>query len=161
MSLREVVEATLHGRDERLVAKCNVAAILQVFDRWDIYELDTLASTLTASFAQLQADMEAVAARCFLGLLKDTLAKSARSVPPETPSSAPPESPFTEARPFFSPPLHPPPPMAVPIVITIKMNGKLVGERTTLSVPAGWRSLCLALGHVLACDWLPVVATRV
>ena len=33
MSLRELVEATLHGRDERLVAKCNVPAILQVFER--------------------------------------------------------------------------------------------------------------------------------
>ena len=66
MSLREFVEATLHGRDERLVAKCNVPAILQVFERWDIYELDTLASTLTASFAELQADVEAVEARSFL-----------------------------------------------------------------------------------------------
>ena len=33
MSLRELVEATLHGRDERLVAKCNVPAILQVLER--------------------------------------------------------------------------------------------------------------------------------
>ena len=92
---------------------------------------------------RIKANLHTVAARCFLGLLKDTLAKSARSVPPETPSSAPPESPFTEARPFFSPPLHPPPPMVVPIVITIKMNGKLVGERTTLSVPptATWEAV--------------------
>ena len=65
----------------------------------------------------------------YLGLLKVTLGKSARSLPPETPSSAPPQSPFTDAgragSPFFSPPLHPPPPMVVPIVLTIKMNGKL------------------------------------
>jgi hypothetical protein len=144
MALREVVEATLHGRDERMVVKCNVPAILGVFERWDIYELDTLASTLTASFAELQADMEAVAARSFLGLLKSTLGKSVRSVPPETPSSAPPQSPFTETPPFFSPPLHPPPPpTVVPIVVTIKMNGKLVGERSTLSVPptATWEAV--------------------
>ena len=84
MSLRELVEATLHGRDERLVAKCNVPAILQVFERWDIYELDTLASTLTASFAELQADMEQVAARSFLGLLKVTLSKATSPQPPQT-----------------------------------------------------------------------------
>jgi hypothetical protein len=59
-------KATLRGRDERLVAKCNTPAILQVFERWDIYELDTLASTLTPSFAELQADVETVAARSFL-----------------------------------------------------------------------------------------------
>ena len=144
MSLREVVEATLHGRDERLVAKCNVAGILQVFERWDIFDLETLASTLTTSFAELQVEMEAVAARSFLGLLKVTMGKSARSVPPETPSSVPPQSPFTETPPFFSPPLHPPPPpMVVPIVITIKMNGKMVGERTTLTVPptATWEAV--------------------
>ena len=32
MVLRELVEATLHGRDERMVAKCDVAAILGIFD---------------------------------------------------------------------------------------------------------------------------------
>ena len=143
MSLRELVEATLHGRDERLIAKCNVAGILQVFERWDIFELETLASTLTTSFAELQVEMEAVAARSFLGLLKVTMGKCARFMPPETPSSVPPQSPFTETPPFFSQPLHPRPPMVVPIVITIKMNSKLVCERTTLTVPptATWEAV--------------------
>ena len=121
-------------------------------ERWDIYELDTLASTLTASFAELQADVEAVAAPSFLGLLKVTLGKSARSLPPETPSSTSPQSPFTEAPPFFSPSLHPPPPMLVPIVITIQVNGKLIGERTTPAVPptATWEAVARARIEVVA-----------
>ena len=113
MVLRELVEATLHGRDERMVAKCDVAAILGVFDSWDIYDVETLSSTLSTSFIELQRDVEPVAAVSFLGLLKVTLSRLPRSAPPETPSPVPPQSPFTETPPFFSPPLHRPPPMVV------------------------------------------------
>ena len=137
MSLRELVEATLHGRDERLVAKCNVPAILQVLERWDIFEAETLASTMATSFAELQADMEQVAARSFLGLLKFTLGKATCPQPPETPSSAPPTTPFTEAPPFHQPPFYPPP--MVPIVITIKCKK------------------CKAGGELLACSFCTAV----
>ena len=37
-TLLAAIEATLLGKDERLVAKCNVPGILAVFERWDIYD---------------------------------------------------------------------------------------------------------------------------
>ena len=69
-TLRAAVEATLLGRDERLVTKCDVPGILTVFERWDIYDVDTLSANLASSFADLQRDLAPVAALSFLGLLK-------------------------------------------------------------------------------------------
>ena len=124
--------------------------------------------------------MEAVAAQSFLGLLKSTLGNSARSVPPESarsvPSSthfsAPPQSPFTEAPPFFPPPLHPqpPPPPPVPIVLTIKINGTMVGARTTLSVlpTATWEAVlrtrleaCVSPEEAASYARMPLTVSRV
>ena len=61
------------SRDERLVAKCDVDGILHVFERWDIYDIETLQANLESSYAELQEDLAPVAARSFLGLLKSTL----------------------------------------------------------------------------------------
>ena len=133
-TLRAAVEATLLGKDERLVAKCNVPGILAVFERWDIYDVDTLSANLASSFTELQKDLAPVAALSFLALLKATTSRVPSAPPPDTPSSAPPTTPFTEAPPCFSPPIRPLPPATVPLV-TIKMNGKVLVERTTLPVP--------------------------
>ena len=137
------VEATLLGKDERLVAKCDVPGILAVFERWDIYDVDTLSANLASSFAELQRDLEPVAARSFLALLKATIGRVPSVPPPDTPSSAPPTTPFHQAPPCFSPPIHPPPPATVPLVVTIKMNGKVLAERTSLPVPptATWEAV--------------------
>lgn len=144
-TLLAVIEATLLGKDERLVAKCNVPGILAVFERWDIYDVDTLSASLASSFADLQRDLTPVAAMSFLPLLKATISRVCMpsAPPPDTPSSAPPTTPFTEVPPCFSPPLHPPPPTTVPIVVTVKMNGKVLSERTTLPVPpaATWEAV--------------------
>ena len=43
-TLLATVEATLLGKDARLVAKCNVPGILAVFERWDIYDVATLSA---------------------------------------------------------------------------------------------------------------------
>ena len=158
MDVRELIEATLRGRDERFVAKCDVAGILGVFESWDIYDVDTLSANLRSSFDKLQTDLQPVAARSFLGLLQATLTGSAPPPPPpppETPSAAPPATPFVEPPPFFSPPLHPSPPSTVPIVVTIKMNGKMLAERTTLSVPPSttWEAVArMRLEAVLHAD---------
>ena len=72
-ALLAAVEAALHGKDERLVAKCDVPGILAVFELWDIYDVDTLLANLASSFAELQRDLEPVAARSFLALLKATI----------------------------------------------------------------------------------------
>jgi hypothetical protein len=141
-SLRDVVEAALRGRDDRLVAKCDVLGILAVFERCDIYDVPTLAANMDSSFAELRKELEPVAAQSFLALLKATVAASLRQSSPSTPSSAPPTAPQP---PFCPSPLHPPSPpiTAVPLVITIKMNGKVLCERTTLPVPptATWESV--------------------
>ena len=79
----------------------------------------------------------------FLALLKATICRVPSAAPPDTPSSAPPTTPFTEAPPCSSRPLHPPLPTTVPLVVTIKMNGTVLAERTTLPVPpaATWEAV--------------------
>ena len=74
-TLRAAVEATLLGKDERLVAKCNVPGILAVFERWDIYDVDTLSANLASSYAELHKDLAPVAALSFLALLKATISR--------------------------------------------------------------------------------------
>jgi len=142
VTLREAVEATLLGKDERLVAKCDVDGILNVFERWDIYDIETLQANLDSSYAELQEDLAAVAARSFLGLLKSILGTVPRPSPHGIPS-VPPSTPSTESVAFSSPPIHPPSPATVPLVVTIKMNGKVLAERTTLPVPpaATWEAV--------------------
>ena len=49
-TLLAAIEATLLGKDERLVAKCNVPGILAVFERWDIYDVDTLSRGVNRCF---------------------------------------------------------------------------------------------------------------
>ena len=142
-TLLAAVEATLLGKDERLVAKCDVPGILAVFERWDIYDVATLSANLAYAFAELQRDLAPVAALSFLALLKATISGVPSAPPPDTPSSVPLTTPFTEAPPCFSPPIHPPMPATVPLVVTIKMNGKVLAERTTLPVPpaATWEAV--------------------
>ena len=77
--LRAAVEATLLGKDERLVAKCDVPGILAVFERWDIYDVVTLSPNLASSFAELQRDLAPVAALSFLALLKATIGDHRRA----------------------------------------------------------------------------------
>ena len=88
-TLLAAVEATLLGKDERLVAKCDVRGILAVFERWDIYDVDTLLANLASSFAELQIDLAPVAAKSFLALLKATITRVPSAAPPDMPSSAP------------------------------------------------------------------------
>ena len=118
-SLLAVVEAALRGRDDRFVAKCDVPGILAVFERWDIYDVPTLAASLESSFAALQNDLEPVAALSFLGLLKATLASGPRPPSPGTPSSAPPTAP---PPPFHQSPLHPPPPLHPPNTAVVSVQ---------------------------------------
>ena len=77
--LRAAVEATLLGKDERLVAKCDVPGLLAVFERWDIYDVVTLSPNLASSFAELQRDLAPVAALSFLALLKATIGDHRRA----------------------------------------------------------------------------------
>ena len=84
-SLLAAVEATLHGKDARLVAKCDVPGIMAVFERWDVYDVDTLSALLASSFADLQRDLAPVAALSFLALLKATIGGMPSAPPPETP----------------------------------------------------------------------------
>jgi curved DNA-binding protein CbpA len=68
MSIEELVQLTLHGKDERFSSKCDVDGIVEVFEGWDIYDLETLAATLESSFRELQASMANVAARSLFRL---------------------------------------------------------------------------------------------
>ena len=53
----------------------SVDGILHVFERWDIYDIDTLQANLASSLAELQKDLAPVAALSFVALLKATLGK--------------------------------------------------------------------------------------
>ena len=101
-SLLAAVEATLHGKDARLVAKCDVPGIMAVFERWDVYDVDTLSALLASSFADLQRDLAPVAALSFLALLKATIGGMPSAPPPETPSTPAPTTPSTGTAPSCS-----------------------------------------------------------
>ena len=94
-SLLAAVEATLHGKDARLVAKCDVPGIMAVFEHWDVYDVDTLSALLASSFADLQRDLAPVAALSFLALLKATIGGTClqRRRPAALPADLPPALP--------------------------------------------------------------------
>ena len=130
LTLRDLVESALEGRDPRLLARCDVHKILAIFDGLCIFDLDTLAGNLATSFAELQTALQPAAAPAFLGLLAATMAKKVAAQEPLL--GAPPSTPSTGGPPFSSPPSSS---SAPPVVVTVKMNGKVVAERTTLTEP--------------------------
>ena len=46
--LQALVEAALHGQDQRLVARCDVGGIVTAFEDFGVYDPDMLRSTLHA-----------------------------------------------------------------------------------------------------------------
>jgi hypothetical protein len=127
MSVRESVEATLEGQDERLVARCDVPGILAAFDYFGIFDVATLLSSIETSPTALQLGLGSSAPQSFLGLLKTQLLRA-----------APPLSPIDAAQAQAG---AAPPPML--LVVTIQFNGKVLAERTTLRVPptATWEAV--------------------
>ena len=89
MSVSEFILAILQGKDERLVNRCDVPAILKAFEDYDIYDIPILRATLDSSLDALQEHLRAHAGvpASFLPLLKAHL-------PP--PSPLPPALPFWE-----------------------------------------------------------------
>jgi len=89
MSLEEFINAILQGKDERLVNRCDVPAILTSLEDYDIYDISILRATLDSSLDALQVHLhsQAGAPASFLPLLKAHL-------PP--PSPLPPALPFWE-----------------------------------------------------------------
>ena len=73
MSLHELFYATLHGEDERLVARCDVPAIVKAIEDYGVYSVDALRSTLDVSLAALQLALGESAAPAFLPLVKTKL----------------------------------------------------------------------------------------
>jgi hypothetical protein len=75
MSLRDAVEATLVGRDERLVARCDVEGILSALDLYGIFDVDDLAANLETSFGALQTPRQQ-RATVFPGPAQGSLARA-------------------------------------------------------------------------------------
>ena len=84
MSLHELFYATLHGEDERLVARCDVPAIVKAIEDYGVYSVDALRSTLDVSLAALQLALGGSAAPAFLPLVKTKL-ESDQTQQPATP----------------------------------------------------------------------------
>ena len=70
MTLRELIDATLCGKDERLVARCDVPAILEALETFGVYSVNDLRSTLDVSLNALQLALGSAAPPSFLSLVK-------------------------------------------------------------------------------------------
>ena len=93
MTVRDAVEATLMGRDIRLVQRCDVDRIVVALEGYGCYYVPMLIDALESSFGELQMQVGTAAAPAFLALLKAHLRKPADSEPPSTPQGAPPSTP--------------------------------------------------------------------
>ena len=160
MTVRDAVEATLVGRDVRLMQRCDVACIVAALEGYGCYDVPMLMDTLESSFGELQTEVGTAAAPAFLALLKAYLRKLADSTPPSTPQGAPPSTPSTGAPPSSSsvPPVEPAP-TTLPVIITVKFNGKTVAERSSLPLlpTTTWEEAAHAAARCLCRhvrDWL-------
>jgi hypothetical protein len=134
MSLRDAVEATLVGRNPRLVERCNVQGIVDAIEQYGIYDVDELSLALDASFGALQLQVGDAAPPVFLALLKAWLG-AGPAAPPSTPAMPmPPSTPSTESPPAFAPEPAAAP-TAHPMVVMVKFNGKVIVERSTVQLP--------------------------
>ena len=88
--VRDAVEATLLGRDSRLLARCDVDEIMSALESYGCYDLPMLSETLQASFGLLQSHVGAAAPPAFLALLKGYVCSQTDSLPLSTPQGAPP-----------------------------------------------------------------------
>ena len=112
---------------ERLVVRCDVPAIVEAIEEYGVYSVDALRSTLDLSLAALQLALGGSAPPAFLNLVKKKLDSSQPQ--PATPhggafSTPPPQQPpFSAAGPSGT--------EQVPLVVTVKFNGRSIAERTT------------------------------
>jgi hypothetical protein len=77
MIVRDAVEATLQGRNPKLVERCDVKGIVESLELYGIYSVDELSEHLEHSFGALQLQLGNTAPPAFLSLLKGFLAKRA------------------------------------------------------------------------------------
>jgi hypothetical protein len=132
MSVRESIEATLEGQDERLVARCDVPGILAAFVNFGIFDVATLLSSIETSPLALQLGLGSSAPQSFLGLLKTQLLRAA---PPLSPVDAAQTQAGATPQPML-------------LVVSIKFNDKVLAERTALHVPltATWEAVAQICG---------------
>ena len=94
MSIRAAVEATLEGRDQRLVDRCDVDGIVTAIELYGCYDDDELFDLLESSFGAVQTQLGNAAPPAFLSLLKARLranrsSESAGAPPPPTGTASP------------------------------------------------------------------------
>ena len=73
LSIRAAVEATLEGRDKRLVDRCDVDGIVTAIELYGCYDCDELFDALESSFGAVQTQLGNAAPPAFLSLLKARL----------------------------------------------------------------------------------------
>ena len=73
MSIRAAVEATLEGRDKRLVDRCDVDGIVTAIELYGCCDCDELFEVLESSFGAVQTQLGNAAPPAFLSLLKARL----------------------------------------------------------------------------------------
>jgi hypothetical protein len=79
LSIRAAVEATLEGRDKRLVDRCDVDGIVTAIKLYSCYDCDELFDALESSFGAVQTQLGNAAPPAFLSLLKARLRASRSS----------------------------------------------------------------------------------
>ena len=126
-TLLAAVEATLLGRDERLVAKCDVPGILTVFERWVLGHLRRRHALRKSCVVVCRAATRLGTGRCafLLGAAQGDHRPHAFSAAARD----------ALVRVYYC--------ASVPLVVTIKMNGKVLAARTTLPMPpaATWEAV--------------------
>ena len=139
--VRDAVEATLLGRDSRLVARCDVDEIMSALESYGCYDLPMLSETLQASFGLLQSHVGAAAPPAFLALLKEyTCARRQTRCRCQR----------RRARRHQLRRLKMLRPSSLPVVTTVKFNSTVIAERSSLCVPptATWHEVArLRLGE--------------
>lgn len=120
----------LAGKSEQFVARCNIDRIVSALEDYGIDDIELLTANLESSFAAVQLALGSTAPPAFLAVLKAQLL-----APP------PPERQSTET--------------TVPLVVTIKFNGKVLAPRTTLPTlsTATWEEVArMRLTDVLSAE---------
>ena len=130
MSLRELFETTLHSEDERLIARCHIPAIVQAIEDYGVYSVDALRSTLDVSLTALQLALGGSAPPSFLPLVKKQLESGQPQ--PATPRGGAFSTPSSQQSSFSAAGFTRA--EQVPLVVTVKFNGRVIAERTTVFV---------------------------
>ena len=126
MSVREVIEATLRTRPDALVERCDALGILSTIELYGICDINSLRDLLSDAdqLRDLRTAIGPAEPPAFLAFVKSELLRSEPALP-ETPVSGMGHAGFRTPG-AFQTPAQAPAAETVPVVVTVKFNGKVL-----------------------------------